>query len=270
MLINVAKVSKSYPQPNLTGPAAAIENISFAIEEGEFVCILGPSGCGKSTLLNLIAGFISPDRGTIEFSDKRVTGPGPERGVVFQEPTLFPWLNIRRNIELGLKATATRKSRYQQIIDDSLALVGLNCSQQSYPHQLSGGMKQRVALARVLALKPQLLLMDEPFSALDAETRERLQDQLLLTICSQRSQTVLFVTHSVEEAAYLADRVIIMGPPPSSLYNEVTIHRNQPRTRSAKELTMTILRLRTLLKELSRSVPEPQVDERPVPLECVG
>ena len=256
MMINVARVSKSYPQAHQASPSTAIENISFAIREGEFVCILGPSGCGKSTLLNLIAGFIPPDRGTIEFSGREISGPGPERGVVFQEPTLFPWLNIRRNIELGLKATLVDKSRRQHLIDDSLALVDLHCCQQSYPHQLSGGMKQRIALARVLALEPQLLLMDEPFSALDAETRERLQDQLL-AICSQRRQTVLFVTHSVEEAAYLADRVIIMGPPPASLYNEVSIHRRQPRKRSAKELTMTMLRLRTLLKELSRNVPEP-------------
>ena len=257
MLIKVANVSKSYPQPLLATPPAAIENISFTIEEGEFVCILGPSGCGKSTLLNLIAGFMAPDRGHIEFAGQKVTAPGPERGVVFQEATLFPWLNIRRNIELGLKATGIEKSHLQQIIDDVLRLVDLHCSQQSYPHQLSGGMKQRLALARVLALQPQLLLMDEPFSALDAETREHLQDQLL-NICSQKRQTVLFVTHSVEEAAYLADRVLIMGPPPASLFNEVTIQRNQPRTRSAKELTLTILRLRTLLKELSRNVPEPQ------------
>ncbi len=256
MLINVANVSKSYPQPLLATPPAAIEDISFSIREGEFVCILGPSGCGKSTLLNLLAGFMTPDQGSIEFGGQKVTGPGPERGVVFQEATLFPWLNIRRNIELGLKATGIAKGHQQQLIDEALAMVDLHCSQQSYPHQLSGGMKQRVALARVLALQPQLLLMDEPFSALDAETRERLQDQLL-HICAQKRQTVLFVTHSVEEAAYLADRVLIMGAPPASLFNEVEIQRSQPRTRNAKELTMTILRLRTLLKELSRHIPEP-------------
>lgn len=257
MLIKVDNVSKSYPQPLQAAAPNALENISFTIEEGEFVCILGPSGCGKSTLLNLIAGFMPPDRGRIEFAGNKVTAPGPERGVVFQEATLFPWLNIRRNIELGLKASGIEKNRQQQLIDESLSLVDLQCSPQIYPHQLSGGMKQRAALARVLSLQPQLLLMDEPFSALDAETRERLQDQLL-NICSQKRQTVLFVTHSVEEAAYLADRVLIMGPPPASLFSEVTIHRNQARTRSAKEQTMTILRLRTLLKELSRNVPEPQ------------
>ena len=260
MLIKVANVSKSYPQPLLATPPAAVENISFNIKEGEFVCILGPSGCGKSTLLNLIAGFMPPDKGHIEFAHQQVSAPGPDRGVVFQEATLFPWLNIRRNIELGLKATGIKKTEHQQRIDAALQLVDLHCSQHSYPHQLSGGMKQRVALARVLALQPRLLLMDEPFSALDAETRERLQDQLL-RICSQKRQTVLFVTHSVEEAAYLADRVLIMGPPPASLFNEVTIQRSHPRKRDAKELTMTILRLRTLLKELSRHVPEPQPEQ---------
>ncbi len=251
MLIDVADVSKRYPQPHLANPPAAVENISFSIAAGEFVCILGPSGCGKSTLLNLIAGFLAPDRGSIQFAGKPVTGPEPQRGVVFQEATLFPWLNIRRNVELGLKAAGTDRERRQKLVDESLALVGLHASRYAYPHQLSGGMKQRVALARVLALKPRLLLMDEPFSALDADTREHLQDQLL-KICASRRQTVLFVTHSVEEAAYLADRVITMRPPPTSLYSEIRIHRKQPRRRNAKELTMTILRLRSLLKGLSR------------------
>ncbi|WP_029913932.1 ABC transporter ATP-binding protein [Pelobacter seleniigenes] len=254
MLIEVADVSKAYPQQQAS-PAPAIENISFSIAAGEFVCILGPSGCGKSTLLNLIAGFIQPDRGRINFAGQPVRTPGPERGVVFQEATLFPWLNIRQNIELGLKAAGIPRARHQQIVADSLAQVDLNCSGEAYPHQLSGGMKQRVALARVLALKPRLLLMDEPFSALDAETREHLQDQLL-QICANQQQTVLFVTHSVEEAAYLADRVIIMAQPPASLYSEVSIPRDQPRSRTAKELSMTILRLRTTLKELARFVPE--------------
>ena len=253
MLIQVADVSKVYPQQQ-AGLAPAIENISFSIAAGEFVCVLGPSGCGKSTLLNLIAGFIQPDRGRIDFAGQPVRTPSPERGVVFQEATLFPWLNIRQNIELGLKAAGIQRARHQEIVADSLAQVDLDCSWEAYPHQLSGGMKQRVALARVLALKPRLLLMDEPFSALDAETREHLQDQLL-KICNQQ-QTVLFVTHSVEEAAYLADRVIIMGPPPASLYNEVSIPRNQPRSRTAKELSMIIFRLRTTLKELARFVPE--------------
>ncbi len=260
MLIEVDKVSKHYYQPHLGCREKAVENISFTIAAGEFVCILGPSGCGKSTLLNMIAGFTQADQGSITFAGKPVVQPGPERGVVFQEATLFPWLTVRGNIELGLKVAFPNRKNYQQIIDDSLELVGLHCPQQAFPHQLSGGMKQRVALARILALQPQLLLMDEPFSALDAETRAHLQDKLL-DICARRRQTVLFVTHSVEEAAYLADRVIIMGPPPASLYSEVSLSRGAGRQRRSKELNNSILRLRTLLKEQSRLLPEQETCE---------
>lgn len=255
MLLEVADISKAYPQTGNSRPEAVLENLSFGIAEGEFVCIIGPSGCGKSTLLNLIAGFIQPDRGEIRFSGSPVRGPGPERGVVFQDATLFPWLNIRQNVELGLKAAGVEKRKLLQIVTDSLALVDLNCSQQSYPHQLSGGMKQRVALARVLALEPRLLLMDEPFSALDADTREHLQDQLL-KICAERKQTVVFVTHSVEEAAYLADRVIIMGRPPNRCYAALRIQRGQKRSRTDKQQMANILRLRAALKDFSRQIPD--------------
>ena len=255
MLLEVRELSKSYPQAGLPQPVAALEKISFSLAENELICILGPSGCGKSSLLNLIAGFIQPDHGMIRFDGGPINGPGPERGVVFQEPTLFPWLNIRHNIELGLKAAGAGNSEQQRKVSESLELVGLHCSQNAYPHQLSGGMKQRVALARVLALEPRLLLMDEPFSALDAETREHLQDKLL-KVCAARRQSVLFVTHSIEEAAYLADRVIVMGTPPASLHTELRIHREKNRERSGKNLSLNVLRLRTVLKELSRCVPE--------------
>ena len=253
MLIEVDDVSKAYPQVNGCESAAVVENLSFAVAEGEFVCIIGPSGCGKSTLLNMIAGFIQPDRGKIYFDSRPINSPEPERAVVFQEATLFPWMNLRRNLELGLKAAGTEKTELQRIVNDSLALVDLNCSQQAYPHQLSGGMKQRAALARVLALQPRLLLMDEPFSALDADTREHLQDQLL-KICAKRRQTVVFVTHRVEEAAYLADRILIMGRPPNRCYASLRIQRGQGRSRTDKQQMSNILRLRAALKDFSRQL----------------
>ena len=255
MLLEISHVSKNYQHPSNDMQVTALKDVSFSVAEGEFVCILGPSGCGKTTLLNLVAGFLQPDSGTICFDDQPIESPGPERGVVFQEPTLLPWLTIRRNIELGLKAAGTKRREQQRKVIENLRLVGLEKAGNAFPHQLSGGMKQRAALARVLALEPPLLLMDEPFSALDADTREHLQDELL-KICTVRQQTVLFITHSVEEAAYLADRVIILGAPPANFQNEVTIPRNRPRQRDAKELAMMILRLRTQLKELSRHVSE--------------
>ena len=263
MLIEVADISKAYPQANEDQSASVLENLSFAVAEGEFVCIIGPSGCGKSTLLNMIAGFIPPDRGKIYFDGRQIDSPDPQRAVVFQEATLFPWMNLRRNIEVGLRAAGVAKTELHRIVNDSLALVDLNCSQQAYPHQLSGGMKQRAALARVLALQPRLLLMDEPFSALDADTREHLQDQLL-KICAKRRQTVVFVTHSVEEAAYLADRVIIMGRPPNRCYATLRIQRRQRRSRTDKPQMANVLRLRAALKDFSRQIPDgansPQVD----------
>lgn len=255
MLIKVDDISKGYPQTNEDESSTVLENLSFAVSEGEFVCIIGPSGCGKSTLLNMIAGFIPPDRGKIFFDGRQIRSPDPERAVVFQDATLFPWMNLRRNIELGLKAAGTAKTELQRIVNDSLALVDLNCSQQAYPHQLSGGMKQRAALARVLALQPRLLLMDEPFSALDADTREHLQDQLLKA-CAKRRQTVVFVTHSVEEAAYLADRIIIMGRSPNRCYATLRIQRGQQRSRTDKQQMSNILRLRAVLKDFSRQLPD--------------
>lgn len=258
MLLEISNLRKHYQHPESGLQVTALKDISICLSKGEFVCILGPSGCGKTTLLNLVAGFLSPDSGRILFDGRYVDGPGPERCVVFQEPTLMPWLTVRRNIELGLKAAGVKRREQQIKVLENLKLVDLQESIDAFPHQLSGGMKQRAALARVLALEPRLLLMDEPFSALDADTRERLQDELL-RICSTRRQSVLFVTHSVEEAAYLADRVIILGASATGLYSETRIQREHPRRRDAKELTKTTFQLRTQLKELARRVPEKDV-----------
>ena len=196
----------------------------------EFVCLLGPSGCGKTTLLNLVAGFIRPTRGLIFFNGCPVDRPGPDRGVVFQDPTLFPWLTVRQNVEFALLSTSASPAERDRRVREALRIVGLTNGFDSFPHALSGGMRQRAALARVLVLDPEALLMDEPFSALDAGSRETLRDELV-RIWSARKRSVLFVTHSVEEAAYLADRVIVMGMPPRSVVTEVPVPLTRPRTR---------------------------------------
>lgn len=245
-MLEIEKVSKSFPRQGNNGAVAVLQGVSFTVARGEFVCLLGPSGCGKSTLLNLAAGFIKPSAGRLCFQGRPVTGPGPDRGVIFQEPTLFPWLTAVQNVEFGLQnARVTRPERRARALR-GLEKVGLNGFADARPHALSGGMRQRVALARVLVLEPSLLLMDEPFSALDENTRERLQDELL-RLWQEDRKTVVFVTHNVEEAAYLADRVLVMGPPPASLVADVPVTLARPRRRSCFDLQMVTDRLRAEL-----------------------
>ncbi len=247
-MLTVQKVSKIYDPPESGKAVQVLCSLSFRINEGEFVCLLGPSGCGKSTLLNLAAGFIRPSEGRLLFQDREIVSPGPDRGVIFQEPTLFPWLTAGQNVEFGLRSAGVSKKERRLQALRSLKQLGLEGYTDVRPHALSGGMRQRVALARVMVLKPALLLMDEPFSALDENTRERLQDELI-RLWQMEQKTVLFVTHNVHEAAYLADRVLIMGPPPQSLVAEVGIPVSRPRQRSGFELQRIMDRLRT---ELSR------------------
>lgn len=213
----------------------ALDGVDLHVARNEFVCVLGPSGCGKSTLLNLVGGFERPSSGQILFDGTDVVGPGPDRGVVFQEHALFPWLTARQNVEFGLRHVGVASGERARVAEEFLRLVGLNRFAEARPHALSGGMRQRVALARVLALKPKALLMDEPFGALDAMSRNRLQDELIRIWGSHRT-TVLFVTHSVEEAAYLADRVILLGPAPTSLRGEVVVSVPRPRRRGSAEM----------------------------------
>lgn len=253
-MIRIENVTKMFANGDPNACVTALENVSFDVAENEFVCVLGPSGCGKSTLLNLIAGFTFPSSGSVVFKGKPVTGPGPDRGVVFQDPTLFPWLSARRNVEFGLLNKGVPKKLRRERAEESLALVGLNGFRDSYPHELSGGMRQRVALARVLALEPDALLMDEPFSALDADTRERLQDELL-RIWERRRKTVVFVTHNVDEAAYLGDRVLVLGPPPDNAREAISITLDRPRDRNSAEPARITERLRAELRNLPCRAP---------------
>lgn len=206
---------------------AALDGVSFTVRAGEVLGILGPSGCGKTTLLNIIAGFLAQDAGRVWMRGRAVTGPGPERGVVFQEDALFPWLTVAENVGFGLvngHAKADRRERVERM----LALVGLEGFGGFLPRAISGGMKQRVALARVLVMEPAALLMDEPFAALDAQTRAEMHG-LLIRLQQELGQTVLFVTHDPEEAVKLADRVLLLGKPPQSLRREFALDLPRPR-----------------------------------------
>ena len=206
----------------------ALQDISLEIQSGEFICVVGPSGCGKSTLLNLIAGLDRPSDGELIFDGKPITRSGADRVVVFQEPALYPWLNVRANVEFGLKIKGTPKNEQRDIVDRYLELVNLTRFERALVHELSGGMKQRVQLARALAVEPRMLLMDEPFAALDAQTRDSLQLDLQ-DIWSRTRSTILFITHNVREAALLADRVFVMTPSPGRMKAEIPVPLPRPR-----------------------------------------
>lgn len=243
-MIELQQVSKQY------GTSAQIlQDVSLSFAEHQFVCLLGPSGCGKTTLLNLIAGFIAPSSGRILLQGKPVGKPGPDRGVVFQDATLFPWMSVLENVRFGLQQQGCSQSKATGIAREYLDLVGMSSHEQAWPISLSGGQRQRVAIARILALQPKVLLMDEPFSALDANSRERLQDELL-RICAATPTTVLYVTHLVEEAAFLAERVIIMGPSPDNLHADILLTSQRPRLRSSVQFTVFTARLRAELDAL--------------------
>lgn len=213
------------------GDKSVLNGVGFNVRHGELICILGRSGCGKTTLLNLFAGFISPTAGQIKLNNRIVRKPGPERGVIFQEDALFPWLTVRENIAFGLKGRRSHARQREREIDHYLDLVGLSEFATYLPSEISGGMKQRVSLARVLILQPQVLLMDEPFAALDAQTREEMQS-LLLDLWRQLSHTILFVTHDVTEAVTLADRVILLDKETGSLKGDIPIDIPRPREKS--------------------------------------
>ncbi|MGV9799552.1 ABC transporter ATP-binding protein [Mycobacterium sp. NPDC003449] len=218
--------------PSRTGEFVALDGVDLDIAADEFVTVLGPSGCGKSTLLNLIAGFDQPTSGSLLVDGAPVTGPSPEKGVVFQDFALFPWLSVRRNVAYGLREKGMPKGDTTRIVDEMLHLVGLRQVADHYPHQLSGGMKQRVSLARVLAIEPTILLMDEPFGALDEQRRVQLQDELL-RIWEQRRQTAVFITHSIEEAIVLGDRIVVMAAEPGRIKTVVDIPLARPRDRTS-------------------------------------
>jgi NitT/TauT family transport system ATP-binding protein len=212
----------------------ALDDVSMSIKEGEFVALLGPSGCGKSTLLNLLAGFETATQGNLTFDGKPVTCPGPDRGVVFQEAALFPWLNVWENVVFGPRVQGLARADYERRALQLLNVVGLDAFADALPVQLSGGMRQRVGIARVLVMNPRALLMDEPFGALDAQTRLAMQ-QLLLDVWQTLGTTVLFVTHDIDEAILLSDRVCVMSARPGRIIRTIPI--NLPRPRSIASLT---------------------------------
>ncbi|NWA67863.1 ABC transporter ATP-binding protein [Pseudomonas reactans] len=206
----------------------AVKALDCSIEPGQFVCILGPSGCGKSTLLGALAGHLVPNQGSLQMDGQAVAGPSPQRGMVFQQHTLFPWRTVRENVAFGLKMRGVSKAERLAAADEILALVGLEGFVERWPNQLSGGMQQRVEIARVLVNRPSLLLMDEPFGALDALTRMKMQ-ALLLDIWTHIRTTVVFVTHDIDEALFLADRILVMSPRPGRIIEDFQLDFPRPR-----------------------------------------
>lgn len=210
-------------------PFTVLKDISLSIESNSFVCIVGPSGCGKSTLLRMFCGLTIPDSGDVWHDDARVAGPDARRGMVFQQDAVFPWLTVAQNIEYGLKARGVERSQRRDAVERWSELVGLGQSRDAYPKELSGGMRKRVDLARVYANDPEVLLMDEPFGALDAQTKQRMQEELL-QLWERHRKTVVFVTHDLEEAAFLADVVVVMSARPGAIDTMQQIDLPRPRT----------------------------------------
>src|SRR5215468_148246 len=225
--IELRNISLQYESAN--NSVTALQGVSFGVEASEFLCVVGQSGCGKTTMLNIVAGFLKPTKGEILISGKTVTGKGLDRGIVFQDfAQLFPWRTAQRNIEFGLEMKGITKEEREKIALKFLRLVNLEKFARSYPHELSGGMQQRVAIARALAYNPAVLLMDEPFAALDALTRDDMQ-RLLADVWRETRKTVIYVTHNVAEAVYLADRVVVMTPHPGTVKAQVKIALPRPR-----------------------------------------
>ena len=229
--VKISNVSKIYKGTNKD--VHALDNVNLDIYKNEFVCVIGSSGCGKSTLLNILAGLDIPNSGTIEIDGKAIEGTGVDRGVVFQQYALFPWLTVAKNVAFGLELQKKSKDEINKIVDHYLKAVGLIDFKNSYPKELSGGMKQRVAIARAYAVNPNILLMDEPFGALDAQTRAQLQTELLNTWDNEK-KTCFFITHDVDEDVFLAQRVVIMSPRPGRIKAIVEVPIPYPRVPETK------------------------------------
>lgn len=236
----VRELTKSFPAPDdPLSRRQVLDGVSFSLAAGELVSLIGPSGCGKSTLLRLIAGLDSADAGDLLIGLDPITAPNAERGLVFQDPNLFPWLTVRRNIQAGLVARGVLREKKHEV-DEFLRLVGLEVFANVYPHHLSGGMAQRAALARALINHPKILLLDEPLGALDAFTRMRMQDEVL-RLWQARRTTMLLVTHDIDEAIYMSDRIMIMAPRPGRIERTIRVDLTRPRQRNADDF----LRLRS-------------------------
>lgn len=253
MILQIVDLVKKFPKEE--DSLVAIDNFDLEVEDGEFVCILGPSGCGKTTLLRMIAGLDKPTSGSIKLKGNEISKTGSDRGMVFQEFALFPWRTVRRNIEFGLELRNMPADERHKISDKYIDLVGLKGFENSHPYELSGGMKQRVGIARALANDPSILLMDEPFGALDAQTRNQMQKELL-RIWKETKKTVLFITHSVDEAVFLADRVVVLTARPSHIKEIFAIDEDRPRDRAAP--AFLALRKKILMELEQESVQPPK------------
>jgi NitT/TauT family transport system ATP-binding protein len=247
--LEVAGLRKSYTKNGQTLGILDVER--FAAREGEFITVIGPSGCGKSTFLHIMGGFIGADAGSIRVYGNAVTGPGPDRGMMFQEFALFPWKTVAGNVAWGLEAQGMPRAQIDAIVERQLDIIGLAEFRNHYPAELSGGMKQRVALARVLAFDPKVLLMDEPFGALDSQTREVMQEELT-RLWERTAKTIVFVTHDIEEAVYLGDRVVVLTARPARIREEVKIDLPRPRSLEIKK-SMQCHEYRNYVWDLVRS-----------------
>jgi NitT/TauT family transport system ATP-binding protein len=235
-MLEIDHLGKTYGEGE--GATEAIGDLSFELGEREFVCVVGPSGCGKTTLLKCMSGLLAPSKGEVRLSGRKVVGPPPEMALVFQEysRSLLPWLSVRGNIELPLRNKKLEKGKRNQLVEDSVDAVGLSRFIDRYPWELSGGMQQRVAIARALAYQPEILLMDEPFASVDAQTRGDLED-LILQVRDRYDMTILFVTHDIDESVYLADRIVALSPAPTSVREIIDVGLPHPRDQiETKEL----------------------------------
>ncbi len=227
-MLEIDHISKNYQRKGERQPFQALAPCTATIGDGEFVSIVGPSGCGKTTILKIIQGLIKPSTGTVSLGGKTVTGPGKGRAMVFQAATLLPWFSVLKNVMFGLESYGYPKAEARELALQQLAMVGLADFAEQHPHELSGGMQQRVNLARAMAVKPDVLLMDEPYAALDPQTRDEMQEQLL-EIWGQTSMTVVLITHQIDEAVYLADRVLVMSQRPGSIMRDIEVPFERPR-----------------------------------------
>ncbi|MFD1362086.1 ABC transporter ATP-binding protein [Lentibacillus salinarum] len=252
MYVNIHNVAKSFQRQD-EQPLTALENINLDIKQGEFVSLLGPSGCGKSTLLSIIAGLSKPSSGSISLENELITEPGPDKSMVFQEPALFPWMSVKENVTFPLRKKLSKQDQVEATAH-YLKMVHLSQFAENYPHELSGGMQQRVAIARALAMDSGLLLMDEPFGALDEQTRHVLQEEVE-TIWQETKKTIVFVTHSIREAIKLSDRIIIMSARPGTIISDFNVDLERPRQQKdmavMEEEVMAILKteIESVMKE---------------------
>ena len=248
-LLSIQNVTKIYPGHNAgDNPVLALKNNSFDIEQDEFCSILGHSGCGKTTMLNLIAGFEHPSEGQVLLDGEPIAGPSWERSVIFQDYALFPWLSVRQNVEFGLRMKKVPREERDSIVKRHIELVGLTGFEERLPHQLSGGMRQRVAVARALVISPRVLLMDEPFAALDAQNRTLMQREML-RIWNVERKTVVLVTHSIEEAITLSDRIIVMTKRPGRVKEDIRISIPRPRDEESLDVIALRKRIRGLIQD---------------------